>query len=58
MLKTLASHKRRVKSADIVANRVLDTYLDKYGVTVDDLKADADRLWAYFNPSAEDTPEH
>ena len=58
VLAMLAAHKRKVKYADIIANRVLDTYLNKYGLTVDDLKSNADRLWEHLNPSVEDAAEH
>jgi hypothetical protein len=58
VLAVLADHKRKVKFADVIANRVLDMYLKKYGVTVDDLKSNADRLWAHLNPPTEDASKH
>jgi hypothetical protein len=58
VLKVLADHKRIVKCADVIANRVLDLYLEKYGLTVGDLKANADRVWAHLNPSAENPFRH
>jgi signal transduction histidine kinase len=53
--KMLVKYKQEVKFADIIANRLLDLYLKKYGLTVNDLKRNADRLWVYLNPAAEKT---
>lgn len=40
----LVEAKRKVKLADVAANKVLDLYLNKYGLSVSELKASADRL--------------
>lgn len=45
----LTKYKREVTFADVVANRILDMFLKKYGLTVADLKANADRLWEHLN---------
>lgn len=47
----LVEAKQKVKTADILANRVLDMYLKKYGMSVAALKANADRMWDHMNPS-------
>ena len=52
--KTLATYKREVKFADVVANRLLDLYLEKFGVTVEDLKRNADRVWEHLNRADSD----
>lgn len=46
----LVEAKQKVKLADIAANRVLDMYLNKYGMSVGALKANADRMWEHMNP--------
>ena len=48
----LVKHKLNVKTADILANRLLDRYLAVFGITVDDLKRNADRMWEHLNPTA------
>ena len=49
-IEKLVAAKQTVKRADIVANRVLDIYLKKYGMSVAALKANADRVWDHMNP--------
>jgi hypothetical protein len=48
--KRLSEAKKTVKLTDLLANRILDTYLEKYGITVADMKESADRLWDHLNP--------
>ena len=50
VIELLVEYKTDVKLADVVANKLLDLYLEKYGLSVDSLKANADRLWDYMNP--------
>ena len=47
----LVQYKQEVKIADVVANRILDLFLKKYGTSVQDLKRNADRLWSHMNPT-------
>jgi len=47
----LVDAKHKVKLADIAANKILDLYLKKYGLSVAQLKANADRQWDHLNPS-------
>lgn len=51
ILRRLSEAKRTVKEADVLANRLLDEYLEKYGISVADMKRSADRLWDHLNPS-------
>lgn len=48
--KRLSQAKRTVKQTDVLANHLLDAYLAKYGISVADAKAGADRLWSQLNP--------
>ena len=48
----LVEAKLKVKTADVVANKILDLYLQKYGISVASLKANADRLWEHMNRPA------
>lgn len=50
----LVKYKQEIKLADVVANRLLDLYLGKHGLTVEALKENADRLWKYLNPISEE----
>jgi hypothetical protein len=52
----LVEAKQKVKTADILANRVLDMYLKKYGMSVTALKVNADRMWDHMNPSRPPVP--
>ncbi|MGE0876290.1 MAG: hypothetical protein AB7O31_16635 [Burkholderiales bacterium] len=54
-IEKLVAAKQTVKRADIVANRVLDMYLKKYGMSVAALKANADRVWDHMNPQRSPT---
>ena len=56
VIETLIEHKTDVKLADVVANKLLDMYLEKYGLSVDSLKANADKIWDYMNPDIQSTP--
>lgn len=47
---TLIKAKRQVKVADVAANKFLDLYLKKYGLSVASLKVNADRRWKHLNP--------
>ena len=47
----LVEAKQKVKHADVVANRVLDMLLKKYGMSVAVLKTNSDRMWEHLNPS-------
>jgi DNA polymerase III delta prime subunit len=48
----LTHHKLTVKLADMSANEILDEYLAKYGLSNEDLKENADRMWNYLNRSS------
>lgn len=50
----LVKQKQEVKLANIVANRLLNLHLKKYGLTVNDLKRNADRLWEQQNAAIGD----
>lgn len=52
----LVEARQKVKTADVLANRVLDMYLKKYGMSVATLKANADRMWEHMNPSQPPVP--
>lgn len=49
-LKRLTQAKAVVKTTDRLANTILDRYVAKFGITVDDMKASADRMWDHLNP--------
>jgi len=52
----LVELKLEVKRRDIVANRLLDGLLKKYGLSNDILKRNADRLWDHLNPEESSSP--
>jgi len=49
-VEVLAARKKEVKLADVLANKLLDLQMKRYGLSVDDLKRDADRIWDHMNP--------
>lgn len=52
----LAELKLEVKKRDIVANKLLDALLKKYGTSNEQLKRRADELWNHLNPQTPGDP--
>ena len=48
--------KREVKKRDIAANKLIDVYLQKYGLSNEMLKRNADRMWEYKTPGPPTDP--
>jgi len=46
----LVELKKEVKRGDVVVNRLLDAFFEKYGTSNAMLKRDADRRWELLNP--------
>lgn len=46
----LVELKQEVKRRDIIVNKLLDAFLEKYGTSNAALKRNADRLWEHLNP--------
>lgn len=53
ILAELARLKGEVKQRDIFVNKLLDSFLSAYGLSVDLLKEQADRLWEFHNAGDE-----
>ena len=46
----LIEKRRKIKLADVLGNKLLDMYMEKYGLSVADLKRNADIIWDQMNP--------
>ena len=52
----LVALKREVKRRDIAVNKLIDSLLQKYGTSNEELKRKADRLWEHLNPEDPSDP--
>lgn len=50
LLRRLSDAKRAVKETDALANHLLDSYVQRYGISLADARTRADMLWEYLNP--------
>lgn len=55
ILRRLADAKRTIKETDELANRILDAYVRRYGISLDDAKTKADLIWEFLNPKPSPT---
>lgn len=55
LLQRLAEAKRTVKSIDALTNQILESYVERYGISLSDAQTKADLLWDYLNPKPSST---